>query len=131
MQKAARSYWPSSSIGPQRDQVNFESHSPLARRSRPQRTKKQSDPNRRAFADLALDCHPAPVGLGDASADRQTQTGAARAGGSSCIDPVEPLEIVGEIQDEYDEYDVEQHPAAELTETGGGPRRRAHDHPRR
>ena len=64
---------------------------PLARRSRPQRTKKQSDPNRRAFADLALDCHPAPVGLDDAPADRQTQTSAARAGGSSGIDPVEPL----------------------------------------
>ena len=37
------------------------------------------------------------MGLGDAPADRQTQTGAARAGGSSCIDPVEPLAEVRQV----------------------------------
>ena len=81
----------------QRSGSAFEGHYPLARRSQPRRTKKQSDPHRRACADLALDGHPASVGLGDAPADRQTQTGAARAGGSSGIDPVEPLAQVRQV----------------------------------
>ena len=46
--------------------------------------------NRCASADLALDYHPAPMGLHDAPADRQTQTGAAHVAGPSCIDPIEP-----------------------------------------
>ena len=68
-----------------------------ARRSRPRRTKKQSDPNRRTFADLALNGHPAPVGRGDAAADRQTQAGAPRADGARGIDPVEPLPEVRQV----------------------------------
>src|SRR5438105_1643249 len=61
---------------------------PLARQSLPRRTKQQPNPSHRAFANLALDGHPPPMCLGDAPADRQTQTISARAGGSSCIDPV-------------------------------------------
>jgi hypothetical protein len=37
------------------------------------------------------------VRLGDAPADRQPQTGAARAAGPSRIDPVEPLAEVRQV----------------------------------
>ena len=76
----------------------------LARWSRPRRTQRQADPHRRAFADRALEGHPAPVGLGDAPADRQSPTGAARAGQSSGIDPVEPLVEVRQVLRKRDAF---------------------------